>query len=104
MTLLDVATPGRGHYLEPLKVVLPNTDIFVPNADEAELILGESDPVRQAQIFHDIGARGRDHSRRTGRRVGFRRRFASSLAPIRSRSSTARVAATRSTPAISSAC
>ncbi len=42
---------------EPLKVVLPHTDIFVPNADEAELILGESDPVRQAQIFHDMGAR-----------------------------------------------
>jgi sugar/nucleoside kinase (ribokinase family) len=56
-TLLDVATPGRGHYLEPLKVVLPHTDIFVPNADEAELILGESDPIRQAQIFHDMGAR-----------------------------------------------
>jgi sugar/nucleoside kinase (ribokinase family) len=57
LTLLDVATPGPGHYLEPLKVVLPHTDVFVPNADEAELILGESDPVRQAQIFHDMGAR-----------------------------------------------
>jgi sugar/nucleoside kinase (ribokinase family) len=57
MTLLDVATPGPGHYLEPLKVVLPHTDVFVPNADEAELILGESDPVRQAQIFRDMGAR-----------------------------------------------
>jgi sugar/nucleoside kinase (ribokinase family) len=57
MTLLDVATPGPGDYLEPLKVVLPHTDVFVPNADEAELILGESDPVRQAQIFHEMGAR-----------------------------------------------
>jgi sugar/nucleoside kinase (ribokinase family) len=57
LTLLDVATPGPGHYFEPLKVVLPHTDVFVPNADEAELILGESDPVRQAQIFHDMGAR-----------------------------------------------
>ena len=44
VTVLDVATPGPGHYLEPLKVVLPHTDVFVPNADEAELILGETDP------------------------------------------------------------
>jgi sugar/nucleoside kinase (ribokinase family) len=57
ITLLDVATPGTGRYLEPLKVVLPHTDVFVPNADEAELILGESDPVRQAMAFHKLGAR-----------------------------------------------
>jgi sugar/nucleoside kinase (ribokinase family) len=56
-TLLDVATPGRGNYLEPLRVVLPHTDLFVPNADEAELILGEPDPVRQAVTFHEMGAR-----------------------------------------------
>jgi sugar/nucleoside kinase (ribokinase family) len=56
-TVLDVATPGRGHYLEPLKVVLPHTDLFVPNTDEAELILGEPDPVRQAVAFHQLGAR-----------------------------------------------
>ena len=52
-----MATPGPGNYLEPLKVVLPHTDVFVPNTDEAELILGETDPVRQALAFHDLGAR-----------------------------------------------
>jgi sugar/nucleoside kinase (ribokinase family) len=57
MTLLDVATPGPGRYFEPLKVVLPHTDVFVPNADEAELILGENNPVRQAMAFHEMGAR-----------------------------------------------
>ena len=57
ITLLDVATPGPGAYLDQLKVVLPQTDIFVPNTDEAQLILGETDPVRQARIFHDLGAR-----------------------------------------------
>jgi sugar/nucleoside kinase (ribokinase family) len=57
MTILDVATPGPGDYLEPLKTVLPHTDLFVPNADEAELILGETDPVRQAHFFHEMGAR-----------------------------------------------
>ncbi len=57
VTVLDVATPGPGAYLERLKLVLPHTDVFVPNTDEAELILGETDPVRQARIFHDLGAR-----------------------------------------------
>jgi sugar/nucleoside kinase (ribokinase family) len=57
VTLLDVATPGPGNYLKPLEVVLPHTDVFVPNSDEAELILGESDPIRQALGFHEMGAR-----------------------------------------------
>jgi sugar/nucleoside kinase (ribokinase family) len=57
ITLLDVATPGPGRYLEPLAAVLPHTDVFVPNTDEAELILGERDPERQALAFHEMGAR-----------------------------------------------
>jgi sugar/nucleoside kinase (ribokinase family) len=56
-TVLDVATPGPGNYVEPLRKVLPHTDVFVPNTDEAALILGETDPVRQATIFHEMGAR-----------------------------------------------
>jgi len=56
-TLLDVVTPGPGAYIEPLRTVLPHTDVFVPNTDEATLILGETDPVRQARIFHEMGAR-----------------------------------------------
>jgi sugar/nucleoside kinase (ribokinase family) len=56
ITLLDVATPGPGQYLGPLKTVLPHTDVFVPNNDEAALILGEKDPVRQARAFHELGA------------------------------------------------
>jgi sugar/nucleoside kinase (ribokinase family) len=57
LTLLDVATPGPGDYVDRLRVVLPQTDVFVPNTDEAELILGESDTVRQARAFHEMGAR-----------------------------------------------
>jgi sugar/nucleoside kinase (ribokinase family) len=57
VTVLDVATPGPGEYLEPLRKVLPHTDVFVPNRDEASLILGEPDPVRQAVIFRQMGAR-----------------------------------------------
>jgi sugar/nucleoside kinase (ribokinase family) len=56
-TVLDVAISGPGDYLESLRVVLPQTDVFLPNSDEAMVILGEPDPVRQAQAFHDLGAR-----------------------------------------------
>ncbi len=58
LTVLDVACPGRSaDYLERLRPVLPHTDVFLPNTDEAALILGENDPVRQAMEFHLLGAR-----------------------------------------------
>jgi sugar/nucleoside kinase (ribokinase family) len=57
VTMLDVATPGPADYLSQLKPVLPQTDVFLPNSDEAALILGESDAVRQALAFREIGAR-----------------------------------------------
>ena len=57
MTVLDVATPGPGEYLPLLRKVLPEVDVFLPNTDEATLILGESDPARQALTFRDLGAR-----------------------------------------------
>jgi sugar/nucleoside kinase (ribokinase family) len=56
ITVLDVATPGPADYLRHLKPVLPETDVFLPNTDEATLILGESDPIRQALAFHALGA------------------------------------------------
>jgi sugar/nucleoside kinase (ribokinase family) len=56
-TVLDVAIPGPGDYLDPLRLVLPHTDVFLPNTDEAALILGETDPIRQARAFHELGAR-----------------------------------------------
>jgi sugar/nucleoside kinase (ribokinase family) len=58
MTVLDVVTPaGTTDCLARLRPVLPQTDVFLPNTDEATLILGESDPVRQALAFQDLGAR-----------------------------------------------
>jgi sugar/nucleoside kinase (ribokinase family) len=56
-TVLDVATPGPADYLSKLIPVLPETDVFLPNTDEAALILGETDPVRQAERFRELGAR-----------------------------------------------
>lgn len=55
-TVLDVATPGPGAYLNALRPVLPHTDVFLPNTDEADTILGEPDPLRQAEAFRDLGA------------------------------------------------
>jgi sugar/nucleoside kinase (ribokinase family) len=56
-TVLDVACPGPADYLSQLKPVLPHTDVFLPNSDEAALILGgETDAIRQAEAFRSLGA------------------------------------------------
>ena len=55
-TVLDVATPGPGDYLSRLERLLAHVDVFSPNNHEAELITGEKDPVRQAELFHRLGA------------------------------------------------
>lgn len=56
--VLDVACPGPSDYLSKLKPILPHVDVFLPNADEAALILdGQRDPVRQADAFRRLGAR-----------------------------------------------
>jgi sugar/nucleoside kinase (ribokinase family) len=56
-TVLDVATPGPGEYLSRLDKLLPRVDVFLPNNHEAQLISGESDPVKQAEFFHRVGAK-----------------------------------------------
>jgi sugar/nucleoside kinase (ribokinase family) len=55
--VLDVVTPGPGDYLPRLEKLLPHTDVFLPNNHEADLITGEADPVRQAELFRRLGAR-----------------------------------------------
>jgi sugar/nucleoside kinase (ribokinase family) len=55
-TVLDVVTPGPGNYLPLLETLLAQVDVFLPNHDEAELITGEKDPLRQAERFHCLGA------------------------------------------------
>lgn len=56
LTVLDVACPGPAEYLSRLEPVLPHVDVFLPNDDEAALILGIDDPAEQAQTFHAMGA------------------------------------------------
>jgi sugar/nucleoside kinase (ribokinase family) len=56
-TVLDVVLPRPGDYWPRLRPVLPWTDVFLPNNDEARLITGESEPVAQAEQFRAAGAR-----------------------------------------------
>ncbi len=56
-TVLDVVLPGPSDYWPKLRPVLPFTDVFLPNDDEARLITGENDPVKQAEAFREAGAR-----------------------------------------------
>lgn len=56
-TVLDVVLFGGEHYWETLTKILPETDVFLPNDDEAALITGLQDPLQQANRFRDAGAK-----------------------------------------------
>ena len=55
-TVLDIVVPGKGEYLACLDRLLPHVDVFLPNDLEGELITGEKEPVRQAEVFQKLGA------------------------------------------------
>lgn len=55
-TVLDVVIPGPGDYWTPLKTLLPQTDFFLPNQDEGEVITSLADATQQAEKFHAAGA------------------------------------------------
>jgi sugar/nucleoside kinase (ribokinase family) len=55
--VLDVAAPaGKEPTLEGVSTLLPLTDYFVPNVDEARALTGESEPPRQAERLIEHGA------------------------------------------------
>jgi sugar/nucleoside kinase (ribokinase family) len=54
-TVLDVVLPGPGDHWRLLEPVLAETDVFLPNGDEAQAITGLPDPVRQAERFLEVG-------------------------------------------------
>lgn len=56
-TMLDVVVPGPGEHWSKLEAVLAETDVFLPNSDEGELITGLNDPMAQAQRFRAAGAK-----------------------------------------------
>lgn len=55
-TVLDVVLFGGEHYWDALRRVLPETDVFMPNDDEARIITGLADPLEQAHRFRQAGA------------------------------------------------
>lgn len=55
-TVLDVVVCQPEVMPEMLAQVLPVTDVFLPNTDEARLITGLDDPQQQAQHFRQLGA------------------------------------------------
>jgi sugar/nucleoside kinase (ribokinase family) len=57
ITVLDVVVPGAGDHWDKLAAVLAETDVFLPNDDEAALITGLTDPLAQAERFRAAGAR-----------------------------------------------
>ncbi len=54
-TVLDIVVPSPGDYLPHLDRLLPHTDVFLPNNHEGELITGEKDPLRQAELISRLG-------------------------------------------------
>lgn len=56
-TVLDVVTPEQINYWREIKEILPYTDFVLPNEDEGELLTGHSDPILQAQMLHEAGAK-----------------------------------------------
>lgn len=54
-TALDVVLPERGDFWGQIQPVLPWTDFFFPNTDEAARITGRTDPVDQARQFVAAG-------------------------------------------------
>ncbi|HKD37289.1 MAG TPA: PfkB family carbohydrate kinase, partial [Pirellulales bacterium] len=56
-TVLDVVLPGPGDHWPKLEPLLAETDVFLPNEDEAAAITGVANPREQAKRFRDAGAR-----------------------------------------------
>jgi sugar/nucleoside kinase (ribokinase family) len=56
-TVLDVVVPGPGDHWRKFEEILTETDVFLPNTDEAQLITRLSDPLAQAERFRAAGVR-----------------------------------------------
>jgi sugar/nucleoside kinase (ribokinase family) len=57
LTVLDVVFADPQQAFAMVKDALPETDVFLPNTDEARLMTGLSDPLEQAACFHQFGAK-----------------------------------------------
>ena len=55
-TVLDLVYIGSPNSWDALALLLPETDVFLPNDDEAAALTGQHDPVAQAEAFRKLGA------------------------------------------------
>lgn len=55
-TVLDIVIADARTAWENLLKVLPHTDYFLPNSDEAKAVTGIEDPLAQAERFREAGA------------------------------------------------
>jgi sugar/nucleoside kinase (ribokinase family) len=55
-TVLDIVVPGKQGNLSQFDKLLPHVDVFLPNNLEGEIITGETDPIKQADVFQRLGA------------------------------------------------
>ena len=56
-TVLDVVYAPSPSARRVVEMLLPETDVFLPNDDEAAFLTGLKDPLEQARAFRDAGAR-----------------------------------------------
>ncbi len=56
-TVLDVVLMGSDDYWKALDLVLPETDVFLPNDDESTVLTGLDDPLEQAKRYRHAGAK-----------------------------------------------
>lgn len=56
VTVLDVVVPQQWSGADELTALLPHTDFFLPNDDEAQQITGLTDPLDQLRFFQAKGA------------------------------------------------
>jgi len=57
ITALDVVLPEHGDFWEQIRPVLPHTDFFFPNNDEAARITGKTLPIEHAALFVEAGCK-----------------------------------------------
>ncbi|MFZ5833162.1 MAG: carbohydrate kinase family protein, partial [Planctomycetota bacterium] len=55
-TVVDVVHIGNPNARAAVAQLLPETDVFLPNRDEAAALTGRDDPLEQAEAFRDLGA------------------------------------------------
>jgi sugar/nucleoside kinase (ribokinase family) len=55
-TALDLVLPDQKDHWPDLERLLAETDVFLPNEDEAAALTGLADPLRQAERFLEAGA------------------------------------------------